>query len=606
MGIFLFAAAIVVAALLAPAMATPGEPPGPTPGVSGQMDPGLATPDYGGNPADEDRTVNRSLLASIRELIDNLQELFRDGLFGAFVRFIGYLMDALLYPVMGVFGRNFLYTQPLIGQEWVKTWWNWLLLLSLLADGFAVAMLGYRFLAGASVNSSPNRPETAGAARAVLLAVVLGFFSLWLAELAVNLQNHAWETAAMEPVSRMAVAMGYVSPVSLTNLDGSLILKAPFAHTEMASAMGAAVPAGGIPLLADSRVSEVILGNNPLGNLVPMMLSMLSFVSLGVFALIRFWLIRGLAAAAPLWLTISALSGTVEPIVGYLNLFGRTILLQSLFAAAWLAAYHVGAVALGDTGGASPAFLPALMLAATVFAAYRLWAKTVAQAVRQPVTLGGGAVLAATGASVERVSAAMGMVADRFGWAEWASASIRTREWAGRVKETGARWQEAGPGPASGRASPVQAVKDYAGRMASTRGLQVPGRVDKVPLVTVEENIHAVAGGGDLAGWVGLRVPAGKREDLLDELADPRRRLNVPADGFRADPDDPDRLLVWRDHLDRVRRVAEKVLSGHIPYWEYRGKFVVLENGIPAVTQAPPPSGLNMGKWKGIGALRNQ
>jgi len=467
--------------------------------------------------------------------LKSLESTLRTTFAGAVDLWVTRQAESWMASIAGVFGSLFLYTPPMRNPDvpWIWTWWNYAFLFSLLIHGAALLWHGFRLL----------RPDTDGKHRlssrffVVLVAVVGSYLSLYLIDVGIYLQNYVW--------SGLLGELLHWSAENAARPDSASVLALVF---------------GG----SGRSVSGLVSGMGLLPGILPVILASL----MALVALARQLLLILLAVASPVYVAFTGFAADPSPLVGCVTVCLRTLLVQSLFGAAWLVLAFVQSGALGFMGFPT-GFLVSCVLAFALIGAWLWWLKPVGKALAHPLTLGGAAVLTAIGAVGEKAGALLGMVGAVTAQPELAAAGTTVREASRRAAATGSSLRD-----------PAETLRQRVSSLLPAS----PERHEPGPLHTRRTHVDDQG-----QSWAAFRVPPASEGRVLEALAE----ANVTTEAHGGE------LLVLPSQAQAVEKIITGVFRDVVPYWRYSDRYVVIREGIPAVINAPPQRGVEMGTWNG-------
>lgn len=278
-------------------------------------------------------------------------------------------------------------TMPLYARGWVVSGWNKALLWALLPMAPALIYLAWRFITarpGPAGDGSGGIAAATSRAVGLFLALVFAVLSLYAMDLAIAVQNDVWREAFQEAGAIADVEEGAGCDIlgpdagrddwgASIALCGDAALRAWFGSDE--------------PILtSDSLFLGVIIAGE--------------LVALGFIMMLRDLLLSLLAVVAPVYLVAAGAFGGLEALAGFGTLALRTIGAQSLVAASAL----MGSGLQDGHLTGNPLVWAVILLAMTLWALWRLWAKPAAVALARPADLGGALVLDGIQGFGERLS----------------------------------------------------------------------------------------------------------------------------------------------------------------------------------------------------------
>ena len=284
------------------------------------------------NKEDEEES---GLISNIKELLQTLNDLAdisrewkeKGGWYYVFASTIGAMLDAALGGIEGVYGASYLYTPPLTGKEghnWVYVGWNSVFFASISLIALALLVTVYKMWKG-DTEGIEKPMKSIGI---IFVIGLLSYFSLWIIEGALWMQNYAFDQISKDQVIELYNERGVnEEEYTLKDIPGDLVLKAAFANADV-----------DLETVNSTSMSQIFLDeqNGKVGGLIGMIIGEGTQILLGILALIRIIVLRLLAIMAAGYMNGAALTGKFVTYVGLGNILARTIGLQAFFDVGWL------------------------------------------------------------------------------------------------------------------------------------------------------------------------------------------------------------------------------------------------------------------------------
>lgn len=514
------------------------------------------------------------LISKLDTVIEGLQTLFKDGFFSAFGKMIGYLMDGLVELVEQSFADSFIYTKSISNFAWIHSIWSVSLILGIGICGISLLLLGYRYMSG----------HGDGLWKPVIYAILLSIFSLYITEITITAQNKSWGEIYQAPIQEMYTAVGKSWDGDLGNLDPNIVLKI--------LVTGNNLQGQNINEFESKSLSQVLYdpGRGDGGKeFILMFGTMLAIFLIGAVNILRMWVLALTTIVCPLYMAFSSLFGKLEPVLGAWNIILRSSFLQSLMALSFWLIYSVMAASVSGPalGGASPALVAMILLWILVFVTYTWWLKAIRNAVKSPLTLGGGTVAATIGKGGEVVAGSTKALADRYGLGSVSKVAGDLEERSGKIHQWGKTKLDSQDFQGK---TIVKTISKAAEKITPRK--KYSSKVQKV----IPDRTWSPPSDSNMSDWRAYSFPVGANPSEIDNAL---RRSNIPNQAYTVDSNN-NRILVHVQYADQAQQTAERALSSNPPYWTSGGKYLVLINGRPTVVENPPPGGVDMGKWKGI------
>ncbi len=381
----------------------------PVPGPAPIVTPTVTSPSAAGasgisQAESEDRNWFQKIGDGIKEILDNVKTLFKDGLKLLLEKTIGGILESYFILVAGGMSKWVFLTPTLYGFTWIERLWTICYIISIV---ILVAAVGFTIL-----GTLAGKRQGKSVGGKLFLAVGIAFAGATLSFLIANVgivfcnsvaNSFAGETLWNQYNTAKSVYMNTPivengekltrETINFENFDGIQLCKMAFSGQ-----------------LTSGPFYEVFLSA---GGLIAMILSMIVMGLIGIFGLLRYLTIGVLAACGPIWFSFCGYTGDDTPAWGWFNLFFRTVILSAFFDLAWL--FSVGAnTNIQDFMGSQQLISTFLFLIALIIAIW-FWFKWVVKAVMQPVTLAGASARESFGNAFEKIGKGVQSTGQRFG-----------------------------------------------------------------------------------------------------------------------------------------------------------------------------------------------
>ncbi|MBA9086508.1 hypothetical protein FHR92_002986 [Fontibacillus solani] len=361
------------------------------------------------------------LIEKINGLFQNFQDLMSGKLiYEAIQGLIVMMVDDMISPLFGAFSKSYLFTPQLAEIGLVYKGWSLFMYICL-----ASIMLGVLWLASKVIKGKVELKSLLITFLICLPVIYYSLTALNFANIGVN-----WITQNM-----LAGTIG-TEGISYQGLTGEQILKAMF--------------------LGKDGITDPTYEGMTLGNIVIAtpggIFTLLAYIAVIVFPLylisvIKMLLLICLAIFVPFWINYTAYTGKMETLVGFVNLYLRSLLAGFLCALHFAifvriqSDYGVGEGIAAEIG--VPPVIFAMLAVIFLFAVlFFLWIRPVWRAVKDPITLSGGKAIEGLGNWGERASLASNRLGKRMGAETLQKRSLNWAEASRKMQSTGKRMQQ--------------------------------------------------------------------------------------------------------------------------------------------------------------------
>jgi hypothetical protein len=365
------------------------------------------------------------LLKKLDDMWTTMQDLMSGKLIkDAITKFVVGTVDDFMAPMLNGFAKSYLFTPRVAEMDFVHTGWT---IFSII--GLCLLILGIGVLV---IQVVKGKKQMKTLLQVFIVCFVLIFASLTM----INTCNVGLNWIVQEGLSGMLKTKN----INFQGLDGKQIIKS----------IVIGIQAINDPAYAAKTPGEIISQTE--GGM---------FTLLGVVFLIIFplWLVTVakvvvliiLAIFVAVWITITAYTGKYEILIGWINLYLRTLAVGLLIAWHWgifvksQSDYGTG-MGLATDIGVSPTTMAYLTVVALLIFLYFFWIKPIFTAVKDPITLGGGKVIEQLGAFSDKTSKVVGGMGKRLGLEDMQRMSLSWSTKSKELSEYGRRLQTAPQG----------------------------------------------------------------------------------------------------------------------------------------------------------------
>jgi hypothetical protein len=361
-----------------------------------------------------------NLFQAVSDMLQTFKDLMSGKLiYDAVKSFIVMCIDEIMSPLFGAFAKSYLFTPQLAEINLVYKGWSVFMVVGLVALVLGAGWLGLRVIRG--------RKKLDTLLKVFLICLPLIYYSLTLLNVVNVLIN--WSTQTM------LQGMIGTSGVQYQGLTGEQILKALVIGTEGITNSS----------IAAQSVGQVIV-DTPGG--VFTLIFFLVFVVLPLFivSVFKTLILVMMAIFIPIWIAYTAFSGKIETMIGFANVYVRTLLVGLFCALHFGISVKMQTDYSADQGiaaelGVSPTIASILMVIGLLIFLYFFHLKSVWRALRDPVHLGGGKVIENVGKWGENASNNMNAIGKRMGSEGLQKRSLSMAEASRRMQATGKKMQ---------------------------------------------------------------------------------------------------------------------------------------------------------------------
>lgn len=330
--------------------------------------------------------------------VDDMIQSFKDLMSGKLIKdaiegLIVLLVDELMSPLYDAFAQSYLFTPQIAEIAMVQSGWSLFMIIGLVLLFIGISWLTFKIIQG--------KKDLGSLLKVFLVCFVATYFSLTV----LNIANVGINWIA----SKMFEGIIGTSGIAYEGLEGQQILKAMIVGSD-----GITDAAYVAQTLGELTVST----SGGIFNLLSYLL--LVVLPLYVVAVLKTLVLIFMAILVNLWITQSAYTGKMETLLGFANLYLRTLLVGLICGLHWAIF-----VKMQTDYGEGEGFCAALGIPPIIFAIlsalallvffFFFWLKPLMRAVQHPVTLNGAQVLDSVGKWGERTSTSLDSMGKRMG-----------------------------------------------------------------------------------------------------------------------------------------------------------------------------------------------
>lgn len=305
------------------------------------------------------------MIQSFKDLMSG--KLIKDALIGLAVL----LIDDALAPLYDAFAKGFLFTPQIAEIDGVKGTWSVVMII-----GMASLFLAILYL---SIQVYRAKKSLKTLLKIFIGAFVLNFLSLTI----LNILNVGVNLLTQNMLQGSLGTSGII----YQGLDGQQLLKALILGVE------------GIinPTYADQTLGQIVV-ETPGGIFVLVIYFLVIVLPFYLIIVAKQFVLIVMAILVSCWITYTAFSGKYETLLGYANLYIRTLLVGFICAIYWATFVQQQSLWIKGEGflaelGIPPVFIAIFVGIVLIILIYYLWVKPLFKAIKSPVTLNGASVL---------------------------------------------------------------------------------------------------------------------------------------------------------------------------------------------------------------------
>ncbi|MFM9329044.1 hypothetical protein [Paenibacillus mesotrionivorans] len=361
------------------------------------------------------------LMGKIDAMWSTLQDLVSGKLLkDALTNFIIGLVDDALAPLYGVFAKVYLFTPRVAEIAFVKAGWSVFTIVGLVALLFALLILAQQIVRG--------KKEMSKLLKVFLICFISVFFSLTIINSINVLVN--WFTQSTLSSMLKTVAINY------QGLSGQEVVKAIVIGTEALTN----------PTLVSQTAGKVIASTE--GGLFSLFIvTLFEVLPLYLVSVLKVFVVMLLALFVSGWITATAFTGKMEILIGFLNLYIRTLIVGYVMALHWgifvkAQTDYGSGIGLSTSIGITPIYLSCISAILLIIVLFFFWMKPLFKAVTQPLTLGGGEFVEKMGKYGVSASQTINNIGKRLGSEQIQQRGLDMAQKSKKISEYGKRMQE--------------------------------------------------------------------------------------------------------------------------------------------------------------------
>lgn len=457
------------------------------------------------------------ILKEAGEKMDRVSDTVGDVMSGKFLKdsidnLVILWSDEAAEPLMSVFQKVYLFTPRIAELNFVQTLWSIITLLCVIALFVGSGILANQVMRG--------KKEMGALLKGFIVSLVTSILSLTILNMINVIAN--WMTqVAVEGI------IG-TEGIDYTSLTGFEILKALVVGSDVLTD----------PSYAGQTLAETLVAS---GGIFALMLHMWTAIpTLYMIAIIKILTLMGMAIGVGFWIAYVAFTGKLEVLVGYFNIYVRTLLVGLGTTVHWAlfvraqTDYGNGEGIWAETG-VNPVVAVPISVCILVVVFFFVWLRPLWRAVRDPLTLNGGQMVESAGKWSERASTALHAVGRRLGSEGLQKSGLNIAAAAKKMRSAGQRMQSARGqlgkrilSKATGGVSEAlqgvhyEAPKEWAKQSGDVITIeQAPVSYSGAQVVAdPHEMTHALKTSGFSASTM-VAIPAAERADVTKMLAMP-------------------------------------------------------------------------------------
>lgn len=478
-----------------------------------------------------------SMIQSFKDLMSG--KLIKDAIEGLTIM----LVDDALAPLYGAFEQSYLFTPQIAEIDVVYIGWSYFMI-----AGLALLFIGILWLA---VRIIRGKQPMGALVKVFLACFVANYLSLTL----LNFANVGVNWLAQSGFEGIIGTTG----IAYEGLEGQQILKAL--------------------IVGKDGITEASYAAMTLGELTAQtsggIFSLLGYVLLVVLplylvAIIKVLVLILMAIFVPIWIAYAAFTGKMETLLGFGNLYLRTILVGLICGLHWAVF-----VKMQTNYGEGQGFCAAIGIPPIIFAMittaimiiffFFFWLKPLFRAAKSPVTLNGSHVLDSLGRFGERSSGMMSDVGQRMGSEGIQRRALSMKEISQRMRESADRMKDKRSVSvsrlASGMTKGMSEVMQGVTYEAPKQWLTTTGTVDAAILPEIELGESEIIA-SQMQVYSTLKEEGFSSVSLIEVSPDQRKQLSVQLKGLKPEykkqvrwDESTGQLLLTGETMDLVQQL---------------------------------------------------
>ncbi|WP_342436725.1 hypothetical protein NSS79_25845 [Paenibacillus sp. FSL L8-0436] len=330
--------------------------------------------------------------------VDDMIQSFKDLMSGKLIKdaiegLVVLLVDELMSPLYDAFAKSYLFTPQIAEIDLVQSGWSIFMIVGLVSLFIGISWLAFKIIRG--------KKDLGSLLKVFLLCFVATYLSLTV----LNIANVGINWMA----SKMFEGIIGTSGITYEGLDGQQILKAM-----IVGAAGITEASYAAQTLGELTVSTSGGIFNLLGYLI------LVVLPLYVVAVVKTLVLMFMAILVNLWITQSAYTGKFETMLGFANLYVRTLIVGLICGLHWAIFVKMQTDYGEGTGfcaaiGIPPIIFAILSAVVLIVFFFFFWIKPLMRAAQNPMTLNGANVVESMGKWGEKTSTTLDSMGKRMG-----------------------------------------------------------------------------------------------------------------------------------------------------------------------------------------------
>lgn len=314
---------------------------------------------------------------NLDQIVENIKMFFEGGLTGILERTLGSMMESFFTSVSGLINKWVFLTPNLIEYTWIrKLWWiSYSMAIMLFGTGVGFTFINY--LRG-------KKHLTSKLFTALLIGFIGTTFSLLISDLIIQAKNTVINSLVQDTLyeayqeglknSWMLVSGLTKEEMSFDAFTGLQISKMIF---------------GGQIGNSEELYKLFLSAGGIGGGLITMIWAMADLSIIGLFGIVRHGVLGILGAGAPFWFMLCAFTGDPRPAAGWMNIYGRSVVLTIIFDIAWIFSVYINKAGGNEFAGMGQQIISCILFTIALIVAIKFWLVWVKRALANPLTLAG-------------------------------------------------------------------------------------------------------------------------------------------------------------------------------------------------------------------------
>ncbi|WP_313559164.1 hypothetical protein [Ruminiclostridium cellobioparum] len=374
------------------------------------------TPD----PEEEFRSESRSWFQKIgdalTQIIDSIKQIFTKGLSFLIDITIGNILQGFYNKVADGMAKWIFLTPKLIDFPWIKKLWWICYILGAIALVVGLLCTAYSIVTGRKKRFEQKGKEfnPSGLLVTLIVAFIGISLSLFAADTIVSMENKFINSFCASTIySQYEKNISSMSTIGIEeNLKKEEIGFDSFTGDALCRM------AYGFDINPSKTITSNFIEESGFSALIPMTIAMIVLSLIGIFGLLRFFVIGILGGAAPFWFSYCSFTGDTDPAWGWFNLFARSVGLSFIFDLAWIFAVYVTSNIATENFFGSGQLIASILFLIALLVAIKFWFKWVIKAALSPLKLAGAESRMQWGGASKKFGKALQKVGSRYGLKE--------------------------------------------------------------------------------------------------------------------------------------------------------------------------------------------